>query len=108
MPNIFDFFRLIEKTPEIFLTYLADERKLQLRALMIIIAGYTEAVRAHNIEEPLRNFNDAFGQYLRKRFGWSTAPGPIGAIIAASPTADIAWNSFWALLWDFEKSLDLR
>ncbi|NTX33910.1 hypothetical protein HUA78_05630 [Myxococcus sp. CA033] len=107
MASIFDMLRLVEKSPEIYLTYLEEERGLQLRSLMVLITGYTEAVRAHGIKEPFIDFNGEFARYLRTRFGWSTSGGAIGAIIGESPTADAAWERFWPLLWEYEKSLNL-
>lgn len=105
MPDIFDYLRRIEKSPEAYLVHTNSKRELQLYGLMIVIIGYTDALRAHDIDEPLKSFTGSFGQYLRKRFGWSMSEGPIGAILAQSPNADAAWDSFWPLLWDFERSL---
>lgn len=107
MASIFDMLRLVEKSPESYLIYLNEQRDLQLRALMILVIGYSSALRVHGIQESLIHFTDRFGRHLRSRFGWSMSGGPIGAILEHSPNADAAWERFWALLWEFEKSLNL-
>ncbi|NVJ22183.1 hypothetical protein HUW62_13245 [Myxococcus sp. AM011] len=107
MASIFDMLRLVEKYPQAFLIDSEKERELQLRTLEAVIIGYSSAIHVHKVPVPIEEFNQAFSQFLREKFGWSTCHGAIRTLVLESPTADAAWERFWLLLWEFEKSLNL-
>jgi hypothetical protein len=106
-PSIFNWLREVEKRPGMYVggdgTLGVDE----LRCVESMIRGYVFALNEHSIVETRApDFLSCFGDYLRKRFGWSMSIGPIGAILTEARTRSAdPWRLFFSLLWSFEESL---
>lgn len=88
-----------------YVGFMDYERERQLFCLDYLIMGYTCALRQHQIIEPVSNFREELGVFLRQKHGWSMSQGPIAAILRVSSTEESAWALFWESVWDFERSL---
>src|SRR6478735_7484297 len=78
MASVFELLEEIEKQPGIFLGWSTAERGEQLRDLETLLIGYGHAVERHGIDDAGATFMQSFGVFLRERYGWSAAIGPIG------------------------------
>lgn len=56
------------------------DAEASLRPLQDMCHGYSVALQNHGIDEPGVNFNRRFGDFLFRRFGWSTSCGWADAI----------------------------
>jgi len=104
MASVFELLEEIEKQPGIFLGWSTAERGEQLRDLETLLIGYGHAVERHGIDDAGATFMQSFGVFLRERYGWSAAIGPIGAIRDHATNDSVAWDMFWKLLREFRAS----
>ena len=99
--SLFAILALVEMRPGMYVGFSEFERGQQLRALDVLIGGYTLAIHQHGLQDPGFDAYAGFPDFLKGRFGWSMSCGPIAAILEASENDDEAWNSFWRLLWEY-------
>lgn len=100
--SIFDVLREVAARPELHVGADSESRDEQLRNLQWFILGVQAAL---DESAPGKHFVLEFGAYLRKRFGWSVASGPIAAVMDAHADSQEAWRAFWELVADFETSV---
>ena len=101
MASIFELLEDIEKRPGVFLGWSTAERGEQLRDLEMLLIGYGHAVDRHGLADPGAAFLESFNLFLTKKYGWSSAIGPIGAIREHATSDIAAWDLFWSLLREF-------
>ena len=104
MSAIFDLLEEIERRPSMYVGGDASHRVAQLQSLEMLLFGYSLAVRAHNIDEPVKDFPREFAEYLGRKYAWSAACGPIAAILEVAASDTEAWEMFWRLVKEFRAS----
>jgi hypothetical protein len=105
MPSVFDVLDEIEKYPGMYVGGDDSQRGLQLQNIELLLFGYALALRAHNIDEPVKDFVHEFGEYLWRKYEWSAACGPVAAIRGGAKDDDEAWSMFWQLVREYRISL---
>lgn len=104
MRDVYDFLEEIKKRPGMYVGGSDEDRAAQLRDLELLLWGYQCALETHDIDEPGRRFTRRFSDYLRDRFRWSLACGPVAAIEAACGDDAKTWQTFWELVDAFRTS----
>jgi hypothetical protein len=104
-PSLFAVLELVRQRPSMYVGCSDSDPGERLRALEMLIAGYSLASYQHGLIDPGLQAYSAFPAYLEERFGCSMACGPIVAIRQASESDTDAWSLFWDLLADFRASL---
>ncbi len=103
--NVFALLDEIRRRPEMYVGGDEDDRGAQLESIETLLYGYSLAVELHALDDPGRGIVESFSDDLDKRFGWSTALGPIVAILEGTPSGQDAWEQFWMLISDFQQHL---
>jgi hypothetical protein len=70
------------------------------------IVGYSEAVRAHEVEDPGLELYGSFWQFLERRIARHISDGTIPTIRLISMNDAEAWETYWRLLTEFRDSVD--
>lgn len=99
---MFAILELIRQRPSMYVGWDDDQFDKRLAGLEMLIAGYSLAVRHHDIKDDGWEAYARFPEYLRNRFGWSTSCGEIAAIRAAAGSDSEAWALYWKLLGEFK------
>ena len=68
------------------------------------IVGYSEAVRAHAVQDPGLDLYSSFWQFLEQRFDRPMELGTIPTLRLICMTDAEAWETYWRLLDDFRSS----
>ncbi len=68
------------------------------------IVGYSEAVRAHAVQDPGLDLYSSFWQFLEQRFDRPMELGTIPTLRLICMTDAEAWETYWRLLDDFRGS----
>lgn len=77
--------------------------RLDLDALHMFLAGYNAALVKHGIDSG-ESPPGEFGRFIERRYGWPMDSGPFDAILANSASREEAWERFWRILEEFQKS----
>lgn len=109
MTSVFDLLDEIRQRPGMYVGGDASQRMLQLQNLETLLSGYTLALRQHQIQEPVVDFNREFGAYLRGTKGWSLSCGPVAAVLReAVPGNDEAWQLYWRSVDEFRAAVSTQ
>jgi hypothetical protein len=106
MASVFDLLDEIRKRPTMYVGYDESKRAMQLRALEMLMDGYSLALRNHHIQERVADFNREFGTYLWEVKGWSASCGPVVAILEVTKSEAEAWELFWRMVEEFRRTVD--
>ncbi len=99
--NSSDIYKMLDGVRQRRSMYL---RRKSLIEIETMCHGYAMALHAHSIRESGKSFNRDFGDYLERRFGWSTCQGWACAIRDHSRSSSQAFDRFFVLLDEFRKS----
>lgn len=105
MASVFEVLDQIRKRPSMYIGGDESRRSMQLENLEQLLTGYTLALRQHDIQEHVVDFNQEFGSFLWKTKGWSASCGPVAAIRERSATDEDAWELFWRLVDEFRTTV---
>jgi hypothetical protein len=106
MASVFDVLDEIRKRPTMYVGYDESKRAKQLQTIETLMDGYSLALRNHDIQEHVRDFNREFGAYLWETREWSASCGPIAAIREAAENDEDAWHMFWKLVDEFRSTVE--
>ena len=106
MSSVFDLLDEIRKRPPMYVGYDESKRAMQLKVLEILMDGYSMALRNHNIQERVSDFNREFAEYLFETKGWSASCGPVVAILEAAKNEEEGWALFWRMVDEFRSTVE--
>ena len=92
---------LIRTRPGLYLGVGPPHFEAMLERLDAWIVGYSEAIRAHGIQDPGLELYSSFWQFLEQRVGRNMSQGTIPTIRLLSATDGEAWDTYWRLLEEF-------
>jgi hypothetical protein len=96
--DLYDFLCRVRQRPGMFVPGWS------LRMLELICHGYSVALLTHGITEFGTQFNQKFGDFLLRRYDWSTCSGWAKAIRRNCDSDEEAFRRFFELLEQYRAS----
>jgi hypothetical protein len=103
-PSLLDFLRAIQLRPGMYTGAAAGDFGAHFDRLEMVISGYQQAVIVHGVQDVGVDLYAEFAAYLENRFGWNLRESAIRKIRRESPSDEVAWDTFWRLLWELRDS----
>lgn len=91
--KLLEYLSFVKKRPGM---YMSDEGRL--RDLELQLWGYSAALKQHQIENDVTDFNSSFREFVYSKKMWGTSRGWAGAIERNSASPEEAINLFFELV----------
>jgi hypothetical protein len=102
--SLLNFLRVIQLRPGMYTGAAVGDYGAHFDRLEMLICGYQHAVMVHGVHDSGVDLYAEFSSYLESKFGWNLREGLIATIRRESSSDEVAWETFWRLLWELRDS----